>query len=29
MLGNDQCVITIGNDETGVLAGPALAECEP
>ena len=27
--GNDQCVITIGNDETGVPAGPSLASCQP
>jgi hypothetical protein len=27
--GIDQCVITIGNDETGVLAGLPLAACEP
>lgn len=26
--GNDRCVITIGNDETGVLAGAPLAVCE-
>ena len=27
--GIDRCVITIGNDETGVLAGEPLAACEP
>ena len=27
--GTDQCVLTIGNDETGVLSGEPLAACEP